>query len=181
MTTIFTIGHSNHSAEKLVDLLKAVKVTTVVDVRTAPYSRYNPQFNQESLESVLAQHHIGYAFGGKQLGGRPADPACYKSRTLPEEDADYLHEVDYPAVMQRDWFLKGIERLQEMAAVESVVILCSEEDPAQCHRHHLIARYLMAHHPEIDVQHVRGDGMVFSARTILKSVDAPTVIQQSLF
>ena len=62
-----------------------------------------------------------------------------------------------------------------------VAVLRSEEDPAQCHRHHLIARYILANHPEIDVRHIRGDGTVFGAGTILKSVDAPTVTQHSLF
>ncbi len=181
MTTIFTIGHSNHSAERLIELLRTTGVTSVVDVRSAPYSRYNPQFNKGSLETLLAQHHVGYAYGGKHLGGRPADPTCYKSGELPGDDADFLHEVDYPAVMQREWFLKGIARLLEIAASESVAVLCSEEDPAQCHRHHLIARYLLANYPEVEVRHVRGDGTVFAARTILKSVDAPAVIQQSLF
>ncbi len=181
MSTIYTIGHSNHPGEKLVDLLKQFSVTAVVDVRTAPYSRYNPQFNRSNVEVLLAQYHISYAYGGKHLGGRPGDPTCYKSGSLPGDGADYLHQVDYPAVMQRDWFLKGIERLLEMAASESVAILCSEEDPAQCHRHHLIARYLLDSHPEVDVRHVRGDGNMFSARDIPRSVDITVVTQHSLF
>jgi uncharacterized protein (DUF488 family) len=178
---ILTIGHSNHSLDKLVGLLEASGVTAVVDVRTAPYSRYNPQFNKGDLEAVLVSHNIRYAYAGKYLGGRPADATCYKGGTLPSEGADYLHEVDYAEVMTRPWFLKGIARVLEIAASQTVAVLCSEEDPAQCHRHHLIARYILANHPEIDVRHVRGDGTVFGAGTILKSVDAPTVTQHSLF
>jgi uncharacterized protein (DUF488 family) len=181
MTTIYTVGHSNHSAEKLIALLHSAGVTAVVDVRSAPYSKYNPQFNRGSLEEALTQAQISYAYAGKYLGGRPDDPGCYKSGTLPGEDADYLHEVDYPAVMQRDWFLKGIKRLLEIADGACAVVLCSEEDPAQCHRHHLIARYLLTGHPEIGVRHIRGDGTTFSASTILKSVHTPNVTQQTLF
>jgi len=181
MTTIYTIGHSNHSTERLVELLRAAGVTAVVDVRSAPYSRYNPQFNRSSLETLLARHQVSYAYAGKYLGGRPRDPTCYRSGSLPDEEVDYLHEVDYPAVMQRDWFLKGIKRLLEMAETDAAAVLCSEEDPAQCHRHHLIARYLLANHPEIAVRHIRGDGTVFAAGTILKSVDVPNITQQTLF
>jgi uncharacterized protein (DUF488 family) len=178
---ILTIGHSNHSLEKLISLLDSNDVTTVVDVRTAPYSRYSPQFNKDDLEAALSQHGIRYAYAGKHLGGRPSDPSCYKDGTLPSEGADYLHEVDYAEIMRRDWFIKGINRLLEIAETETTAILCSEEDPAHCHRHHLIAKYLMAHHAGVDVRHVRGDGTVFGAGTLRKSVDKPSVTQQSLF
>jgi len=60
--------------------------------------------------------------------------------------------------MQREWFVRGIERLIEMAYEQTTVIMCSEEDPAHCHRHHLIAKYLLAEYPEIIVRHIRGDG-----------------------
>ena len=144
---------------------------TLVDVRTAPASRYNPQFNRANLEHELPQCGIQYVFAGKYLGGRPSDPACYKSRALPLEGADYLHVVDYPEVMKRDWFVKGIQRLLELADEQTTAIMCSEEDPAQCHRHHLIAKYLLSEHPEVNVQHIRGDGKVFSAASVLASVD----------
>ena len=179
---LFTIGHSNHSFEALVQLLDANGVMLVADVRTAPASRYNPQFNRESLEHDLPEHNIQYVFAGKYLGGRPSDPGCYKKRSLPAEGADYLHEVDYPAVMKREWFIKGIERLLELADEQTTAIMCSEEDPAQCHRHHLIARYLRRERPEIIVRHIRGDGTVFSAASLRGSVDdKPQPEQPSLF
>ena len=176
---LFTIGHSNHSLESFLRLLEENGVMTLVDVRSMPYSRYNPQFNKENLESALPQHDIQYAFAGKYLGGRPTDPSCYKSRQLPAEGADYLHEVDYAEVMKREWFIKGIERLLELADEQTAAIMCSEENPAQCHRHHLIAQYLIANYPEVKVRHIRGDGTVFSAVVITESVDAPTSEQLS--
>jgi uncharacterized protein (DUF488 family) len=178
---IYTIGHSNHSIDKLTGLLEANGVLIVVDVRSAPYSRYSPQFNKEDLEAAIAQHTIRYVFAGKHLGGRPSDPSCYKGGMLPAEGADYLHEVDYAEVMKRDWFVKGIKRLLELADQQPTAILCSEEDPAQCHRHHLIAKYIMAQNSEVDIRHIRGDGVVFGAGTLLKSVDKPSVVQPSLF
>ncbi|MCL5998888.1 MAG: DUF488 domain-containing protein [Chloroflexi bacterium] len=178
---LLTIGHSNHSLSTFIGLLEENGVMVLVDVRTAPMSRYNPQFNRDNLEVELPQHGIQYAFAGKYLGGRPSDPTCYKSRKLPAEGVDYLHEVDYPEVMQREWFIKGIDRLLEMADEQVTAIMCSEEDPAQCHRHHLIARYLLREHPEVKVLHIRGDGTVFGAASIHSSVDRPSAEQPSLF
>ena len=178
---LFTIGHSNHTIDKLVRLLADNGVDLLVDVRTAPYSRFSPQFNKENLEAALLRPGIEYAHAGKYLGGRPSDPACYKSRMLPPEGTDYLHEVDYPEVMQREWFIKGIDRLFELAAEKTIAIMCTEEDPAECHRHHLIAQYLMGEHPEVEIQHIRADGTVYGARSIHTSVDKPSVEQLPLF
>ena len=179
---IFTIGHSNHSLDRFVRLLSDHGIERLVDVRTAPYSRYSPHFNRESLEAALRQHGIEYVYAGKYLGGRPSDPTCYRRRTLPPDGSDYLHEVDYPEVMKRDWFLRGIARLLALADERRTAIMCSEEDPAACHRHHLIATYLLANHPDVEVQHIRADGTVYGARCILTSVeDGPGGVQLSLF
>ena len=177
---LLTIGHSNHSIDRFVQLLGEAGVATLVDVRTSPASRFNPQFNQGSLDPALAQHLVSYVFAGRFLGGRPPDPGCYKHRVLPAEDTDYLHEVDYPEVMRRDWFIKGIQRLLELADEQTTAILCSEENPAECHRHHLIAKYLFQAFPEVDVRHIRGDGNLISARSILASVEDPPGEQMSL-
>ena len=177
---LFTIGHSNHSFERFVELLDGAGVAAVVDIRTSPNSRYNPQFNRGNLEQALPRREILYYFAGQHLGGRPSDPGCYKRRELPPEGADYLHEVDYPEVMTRKWFLQGIERLLEIAAEQPTAIMCSEEDPAECHRHHLLAKHLLAAHPEAEVRHIRGDGNVIGAASVLASVEDPPGEQLSL-
>ncbi len=179
--TLFTIGHSNHSLEKLIGLLQENRIATVVDVRSAPYSRYSPQFTRENLGPALGQNGIHYAYAGKNLGGRPTDPSCYISGTLPGGSADYLRKVDYREVMKREWFIRAIERLLEMAEEQTTAILCSEENPEQCHRHHLIAKYIMDKDPEVHVRHIRGDSTVVEAGTIRASVDKPSVMQASLF
>ena len=176
---LFTIGHSNHPPEKFLHLLDNNSIMILVDVRTAPYSRYNTQFNKESLALYLDRHNIQYRYAGKYLGGRPADPNCYKSGTLPADGADYLHEVNYQEVMKRSWFIKGIVELLDLADQDVTAIMCSEEDPSECHRHHLIAKYMISEHPDVEVQHIRGDGTVYSARSILTSVDKPNVTQLS--
>jgi uncharacterized protein (DUF488 family) len=87
--------------------------------------------------------------------------------------------VDYPEVMKRKWFQDGIQRLLELADEQTTAILCSEEDPARCHRHHLIAKYLMEHHLEVNVRHIRGDGHVFGAASIRETVDDAEDTEQS--
>lgn len=178
---LYTVGHSNHSLERFIELVTAAGSQMVVDVRTSPSSRYNPHFNKGSLEVALPPKGVEYYFAGKLLGGRPSDPTCYRHGALPPEGADYLHEVDYPEVMKRDWFVKGMGRLLEIADERATAVMCSEEDPAACHRHHLIARYLLREHPEVSVVHLRGDGTIINAATILAAVDQGEGEQLSLF
>jgi uncharacterized protein (DUF488 family) len=178
---LFTIGHSNHLLEKFVRLLQANDIQVLVDVRSAPYSKYNPHFNMEELSTQLLKIEIRYVYAGKELGGRPADPTCYKTNQIRDAATDYLHEVNYPEVMKRNWFQQGIDHLLELAARSTTCIMCSEEDPAHCHRHHLIAKYLMENHPEVEVWHIRGDGNLVKASQIRTTVDEPPSEQLSLF
>lgn len=143
--TIYTIGHSNLNADAFVDLLSAHGIAILVDVRSAPYSRYVPDYNRERIQARLRAAGIDYHFAGKFLGGRPNDPGCYK--------AGSPREVDYQVVMAKDWYQRGIGRLLEIAAGAPTAIMCSEEDPARCHRHHLIAQTLVA--MGVEVLHIR--------------------------
>ena len=76
-TSVFTIGHSTHGIKAFIALLQRYGITEVADVRSAPYSRFNPQFNREPLAYSLAACGIEYAFFGQELGGRPDDASCY--------------------------------------------------------------------------------------------------------
>ena len=155
---IYTIGHSNLSGEVFVTALRRHGVATVVDVRSVPFSRYTPQFNRGALERTLAGDSIGYRFAGDYLGGRPTDPTCYLAGELPEGEADYLSLVDYDEVATRPWFRRGLNRLLEIARERPTAVMCSEEDPLRCHRHHLIAQALLTR--GVEVRHVRKDGIV---------------------
>jgi len=176
---LFTIGHSNHPLDKFIGLLKGHGVVTLVDVRSAPYSRYNVQFNKEHLQQALGQYGLAYVYEGGSLGGRPSDASCYKSGVVPEDESDYLHEVDYREVMKKAWFLAAIQRLLVLAREEPTAIFCSEENPANCHRHHLIACHLSAEHPDVEVEHIRGDGTILAARSI--PATTPEHRQKSFF
>lgn len=178
---LYTIGHSNHIFEKFLALLNENNIHFLVDVRTAPFSRYHHQFNKDELQNKLHTTDIEYVFAGQYLGGRPKDPSCYRHHEVLEESADYLHEVNYREVMKRDWFQKGVKRLLELASTDVTAIMCAEENPAECHRHHLISVFIMENYPEFDVRHIRGDGTIFGAGSIRISLESTNVDQPSLF
>ncbi|HEY6752105.1 MAG TPA: DUF488 domain-containing protein [Rubrobacteraceae bacterium] len=146
--TVFTIGHSNHSAKKFVGLLEGHRVEVLVDTRSRPYSRHAPHFNIEDLKATLSAYGIGYLFLGLELGGRPAG----------EEFYDTQGRVDYMRVERSRAFLDGIYKLEREILNRRVALLCSEEDPAGCHRRLLVGRVLSER--GVVVRHIRGDGDV---------------------
>jgi uncharacterized protein (DUF488 family) len=83
--------------------------------------------------------------------------------------------------MNRDWFQKGIDQLIKLLYEYNIAIMCSEEDPSECHRHHLIAKYLMMKYPEIDTKHIRGDGNIIGGNSITRSLVEETAEQISMF
>ena len=148
--TVWSIGHSNHPLSKLVDLLRAYDIEVVADVRSQPYSRRNPQFGREALRSGLAEAGIGYVFLGAELGGRPPEPELL--------DGDGRERCEELATRPR--FRDGLARLEDSAREHRVAMLCSEEDPARCHRRLLVTPALAA--DGVAVVHLRGDGAAVS-------------------
>lgn len=130
--SVFTIGHSNHSAEKFVGLLKGHGIEVVADVRSQPYSRHAPHFNAKDIEATLSDNGIGRLFLGLELGGRPIGEEFY--------DAD--GRVDYARIESSRPFLDGIHQLERGIRDRRIALLCSEEDPAGCHRRLLVGRVL---------------------------------------
>jgi uncharacterized protein (DUF488 family) len=143
---IFTIGHSNGTLDALINLLHGQRIDVLADIRSRPFSRYTPQFNGPALKEPLAAQGIRYLFLGKELGGRPEGPEFY----------DAEGHVIYSLVEQAPFFLEGLARLETGMQKYRVALMCSEEDPAHCHRHLLVGRVLVAR--GITVQHIRGDG-----------------------
>lgn len=144
--TLYTIGHSNHSEEKFLDLVTRHGIEVLVDVRSQPFSRYNPQFNDGNLASALKAAGVRYLFMGDQLGGRPGK----------EELLDTAGHAMYHLMAESPTFLEGIEQLERDIVKNRVAIMCSEENPAICHRHLLVTRVISRR--DIDVLHIRGDG-----------------------
>src|SRR5262245_4045959 len=148
MTTVFTIGHSRHSAERFTALLQAQAIELLVDVRSKPASRWAPHFGKAALEKLLGAHSIGYQFLGRELGGRPEGSEFY----APDGSLDHARRA------QAADFKAGIQRVALASRAQRTVILCAEEDPAHCHRRLLVTPPLVE--LGIDVVHLRGDGRV---------------------
>jgi len=146
---IYTIGHSNHPAEHFAALLKAQGVEVVTDVRSAPYSRMNPQYNREALRRRLADEGLRYVFAGRELGARSEDPECYENG-----------RVQYDRLAKTELFHRGIEGLRREAVQHRVAIMCAEKEPLACHRTLLVARFLDA--LGSPVWHILADGRLES-------------------
>ena len=152
--TIYTIGHSTRSLAELVALLQQAGVDLLVDVRSVPRSRTNPQFNADTLPAALAVAGIGYrhlaALGG--LRGRRKD--CGPSRnTLWRSDA-FRNYADYAAT---DEFRTGLAALKALASEGACAIMCAEAVWWRCHRR-IIADYLLAQ--GIPVAHIMAPGRI---------------------
>lgn len=168
---IYTIGHSNRTDQEFISLLRKYQIDTLVDVRSFPYSRFVPQFNQKTLSETLTSYGINYKFLGSCLGGRPKDPTCYKNGTLPEGKANYLELVDYNEVAKRDFYKQGIQQLIDIARDHKTAILCSEENPNRCHRKYLITKTLIE--LGITISHIRGIGVLENEIPLIKKKKQP--------
>ena len=143
---VFTVGHSNHSSGAFLALLEEYGVDEMADVRSSPYSRYTPHFNQDTLNGALDGVGIGYVFLGGELGGRPADRSCY--------DAD--GRVRYDRLADTDLFDDGIRRIIRSADERRIALMCTEKEPLECHRTLLVARTLTER--GVPVAHILDDG-----------------------
>ena len=144
---LYTIGHSRHPIAHFINLLKEHAVTLIFDVRSIPYSRRNPQFNQKTLAERLANEGIAYIFSGKELGAKSPGPDCYVNGI-----------VQYDLIAARPEFTAGLERIIDKTGEFKPALLCAEEDPLICHRTILICRYLRGRVNSI--LHIRGDGSI---------------------
>ena len=130
---IYSIGHGNKKIEDFLKELNSFKISYLIDVRSSPYSKYNPQFNREMLKNELEQSGFTYVDLGENLGGLPSDRSCYVDG-----------KVEYDLIKEKDFFKEGLARL--IVANEkkiNVAIMCSETKPEECHRSKLIGQELL--------------------------------------
>ena len=142
---VLTIGHSTHPLEAFVALLQRHAVTALADVRSTPYSRFNPHFNRKSLDRDMNARGIAYLFLGRALGGRPEDRSCYENG-----------QVRYDRVARTALFREGIERVVRRAQDNRIALMCAEKEPLDCHRTILVGRSLVER--GVAVAHILADG-----------------------
>ncbi|MGH6932123.1 MAG: DUF488 family protein [Dongiaceae bacterium] len=142
---IFTIGHSNHSIDRFIELLRLAGVTAVADIRSTPFSRWVPHFSRPALERHLTAARLDYMFLGEQLGGRPRDKSVWRDG-----------RVDYGLIAATASFQHGLDRVQAEASRRRLALMCAERDPLDCHRFLLVGRQLAER--GANIRHVLADG-----------------------
>ena len=155
---LYTVGHSTRSIAEFIELLKAGRVEIVVDIRSTPRSRTNPQFNVDALPEALSGWQIGHTRIA-ELGGRRN-----KSKMVPAEvngfwtNQSFHNYADYAL---SDEFRVGLSRLTELSSGRRCAIMCSEAVWWRCHRR-FVADYLL--HGGREVFHLMGSARVDVAR-----------------
>jgi uncharacterized protein (DUF488 family) len=151
-STIYSIGHSDHTIEDFVALLQKHAVEGLADVRSQPYSRWVPQFNRETLQWEVEAAGLQYVWLGDTLGGRPPDRALYDSGS---------DRPNYDRMREDPTYLIGIDQLLALAGQSTVAMMCSEGDYAHCHRTLLITPTLLRR--DVRVIHILPDGRTIEA------------------
>ena len=127
--TLYTIGHSNKPDTELVELLKLARVNCVLDVRSVPASKYNPQFNKEIIAYTLRKNKIWYGYFGDHFGARRTD--CIVDG-----------QVNFEKAVETDAFKSGVIRIDNaLKQGFRIAFMCSEADPLACHRFSMVSRY----------------------------------------
>jgi uncharacterized protein (DUF488 family) len=152
---LYTIGYGARSIEQFVAVLKANEIECLIDVRSAPYSKFKQEFSKELLQYHIERAGIAYLFMGDTLGGQPKDHTCHTEG-----------KVDYEKLRTRGFFQAGIKRLKEMLPERGrMALMCSEGKPEQCHRSKLLGEVLTGE--EVPVWHIDEDGVRLTQQQVI--------------
>lgn len=168
MEKIYTIGYSNHSIEEFVERLQKHDINAVADVRSVPYSKWQPRFNRDNLIRELKKQGIKYVFLGRELGARSEDPKCY----------DNEGRVRYSKLAETEEFRSGIKRVMEGRQRMRIALMCAEKDPLDCHRTILVARELV--NRSSVVEHILDTGKIETHERVVERMKQKHGSQLSL-
>lgn len=155
MGSLYTIGHSQHTLDYFVGLLREHHINYLLDVRSTPYSKYAEQFNKEHIERGLQNAGLKYYFMGAYFGARPDDKNLYC-------DEGYL---DFERVRKSSQFLKGFNNvIKGLEQGNNIALMCTEKDPFDCHRAIMVSRAFDL--ANIEVNHVLEDGNLQSQKEL---------------
>lgn len=159
-STIYSIGHGNKKIEDFIDELKSFRIDFLLDIRSKPYSKWNPEFNQTQLKIEIEKHGITYVFVGDILGGLPEDRSCY----------NHDGKVVYDLIKEKDFFKEGLERLTTANSKRiNLAIMCSESKPEECHRSKLIGQELLK--KGISLKHIVSNKKIKSQQTVMNELN----------
>lgn len=146
---IFTIGHSTHPIDIFLQILQKNHIDVIIDVRSTPYSRFANQYNKDNLNLFLKTSGIFYIPMGDLLGAR------YDDNSLLFDDG----KVNFKKVASTNKFHNGIKRINDgLSKGYTIVLMCSEKNPLECHRFSLISHFLDEH--GYDVNHILPDRLI---------------------
>lgn len=146
---LYTVGHSTHEWPVFLDLLSYAGITAIADVRSSPYSRFNPQYNRDLLTHALKREGIAYVFLGDSLGARRSEVECYVG-----------NQARYELIAKSPLFREGLDRVRKGVKEHRIALMCAEKDPITCHRMVLVTHALKRE--GIESQHIREDGTIES-------------------
>lgn len=159
---LYSIGHGQKTIEELIKELLSFDIDFLIDVRSSPFSKWVPHFNRGQIENYLRGTSIRYAYMGDTIGGRPLSYDCY--------DSDGY--FDYHRMAEKPQFIAGLHRLIDANDKHlRVAIMCSESNPAECHRSKLIGRELYFGTEQIEMNHIVAPGMIRSQVEIMTELD----------
>lgn len=164
---VYTIGHSNVEFEKFLNLLNLNEIEVLVDVRSVPFSKYVPHFNKENIKTKLENAGIEYVYLGDKLGGKPKDEKYYENG-----------KVHYDLIEKGKEYIEGVSTLIKLAGKKKTVIMCSEENPDKCHRHHLITQTLLRRGAA--VFHIRSNGTTERAKKENVQLTLDSILRRSI-
>lgn len=143
---IYTIGHSNYTMERLIDMLEHYNINCVVDIRGTPYSKYNIQFDKEAIRYTLTNAGFVYIYMGKELAAKRIRKNSYNNEGY----------SNFEEVIKEEEFKRGVERLKNGCEKGyKIILLGAMQDPIRCHRSILVGRELVKN--DFDVKHILDD------------------------
>ena len=143
---IYTIGHSNYTMERLIDMLEYYNINCVVDIRGTPYSKYNIQFDKEAIRYTLTNAGFVYIYMGKELAAKRIRKNSYNNEGY----------SNFEEVIKEEEFKRGVERLKNGCEKGyKIILLGAMKDPIRCHRSILVGRELVKN--DFDVKHILDD------------------------
>ncbi|WP_291530396.1 DUF488 family protein [Bacteroides sp. UBA939] len=158
-STIYSTGHGNKSFDVFIKELYSFNIEYLLDIRSKPFSKWNPQFNQALLKVELEKCGIQYVFVGDSLGGLPDDRSCYDSNG----------KILYDVIKRKDFFIQGLNRLITANEKEiRLAIMCSESKPEECHRSKLIGEELRINN--ISLNHIILENRIKSQETVMSEL-----------
>ena len=155
---IYTIGHSNYTIERLIDMFKVFNIDCIVDIRGIPYSKYNIQFDKETIRYLLTKAGFKYVYMGEEFGA---------NRLLGKESYNKEGYADFSKVIYEKSFIEGVKRLKiGCEKGYNIALLGAMQDPLRCHRSILVGRELVKH--KFEVKHILDDYTVINQEGIEK-------------